>query len=134
MLRCLLGTFLLEHSITGVSTELLHLLFQCKYPKEEIGAILPTYSYCKQITPEEFEEQKVSTSQAAVAELLENIIKDKNLSVKDKKRKLKQVRNLVDISSASENAFVREGSQSLTPGTEHKQTVVGNACFGEQSG
>uniref|UniRef100_A0A663M0S2 DEP domain-containing protein 1B n=1 Tax=Athene cunicularia TaxID=194338 RepID=A0A663M0S2_ATHCN len=63
---------------------------QCKYPKEEIGAILPTYSYCRQITPEEFEEQKVSTSQAAVAELLENIIKDKNLSVKDKKKKLKQ--------------------------------------------
>ncbi|XP_052657942.1 DEP domain-containing protein 1A isoform X5 [Harpia harpyja] len=63
---------------------------QCKYPKEEICAILPTYSYCKQITPQEFEEQKVSTSQAAVTELLENIIKDKNLSVKDKKKKLKQ--------------------------------------------
>ncbi|NXK51770.1 DEP1A protein, partial [Chauna torquata] len=63
---------------------------QCKYPREETCAILPTYSYCKQITPEEFEEQKVSTSQAAVAELLENIIKDKNLSVKDKKKKLKQ--------------------------------------------
>ncbi|KAM9239633.1 DEP domain-containing protein 1A isoform 2-T2 [Leptosomus discolor] len=63
---------------------------QCKYPKEEICAILPTYSYCEQITPQEFEEQKVSTSQAAVAELLENIIKDKNLSVKDKKKKLKQ--------------------------------------------
>ncbi|KAI6064253.1 DEP domain-containing protein 1A [Aix galericulata] len=61
-----------------------------KYPREEICAILPTYSYCKQITPQEFEEQKVSTSQAAVAELLENIIKDKNLSVKDKKKKLKQ--------------------------------------------
>ncbi|XP_059709531.1 DEP domain-containing protein 1A isoform X1 [Haemorhous mexicanus] len=63
---------------------------QCKQEKEEICAILPTYSYCKQITPEEFEEQKVSTSQAAVAELLENIIKDKNLSVKEKKKKLKQ--------------------------------------------
>ncbi|NXC37591.1 DEP1A protein, partial [Penelope pileata] len=63
---------------------------QCKYPAEEICAILPTYSYCQQITPQEFEEQKVSTSQAAVAELLENIIKDKNLSVKDKKKKLKQ--------------------------------------------
>ncbi|KFW09697.1 DEP domain-containing protein 1A, partial [Eurypyga helias] len=63
---------------------------QCKHPKEEFCAILPTYSYCKQITPQEFEEQKVSTSQAAVAELLENIIKDKNLSVKDKKKKLKQ--------------------------------------------
>uniref|UniRef100_A0A8D2MCH8 Rho-GAP domain-containing protein n=1 Tax=Zonotrichia albicollis TaxID=44394 RepID=A0A8D2MCH8_ZONAL len=64
---------------------------QCKQEKEEICAILPTYSYCKQITPQEFEEQKVSTSQAAVAELLENIIKDKNLSVKEKKKKLKQV-------------------------------------------
>ncbi|NXI91315.1 DEP1A protein, partial [Psophia crepitans] len=63
---------------------------QCACPKEEICAILPTYSYCKQITSQEFEEQKVSTSQAAVAELLENIIKDKNLSVKDKKKKLKQ--------------------------------------------
>ncbi|NXX31232.1 DEP1A protein, partial [Nicator chloris] len=63
---------------------------QCKQEKEEICAILPTYSYCEQITPQEFEEQKVSTSQAAVAELLENIIKDKNLSVKDKKKKLKQ--------------------------------------------
>ncbi|XP_061859497.1 DEP domain-containing protein 1A isoform X4 [Colius striatus] len=63
---------------------------QCKYAEEEICAILPTYSYCKQITPQEFEEQKVSTSQAAVAELLENIIKDKNLSVKEKKKKLKQ--------------------------------------------
>ncbi|XP_042729656.1 DEP domain-containing protein 1A isoform X2 [Lagopus leucura] len=63
---------------------------QCKHPGEEICAILPTYSYCEQITPQEFEEQKVSTSQAAVAELLENIIKDKNLSVKEKKKKLKQ--------------------------------------------
>ncbi|XP_008936988.1 PREDICTED: DEP domain-containing protein 1A, partial [Merops nubicus] len=63
---------------------------QCKCPREEMCAILPTYSYCRQITPQEFEEQKVSTSQAAVAELLENIIKDKNLSVKDKKKKLKQ--------------------------------------------
>ncbi|XP_072199376.1 DEP domain-containing protein 1A isoform X2 [Excalfactoria chinensis] len=63
---------------------------QCKYPGEEICAILPTYSYCEQITPQEFEEQKVSTSHAAVAELLENIIKDKNLSVKEKKKKLKQ--------------------------------------------
>ncbi|XP_065593248.1 DEP domain-containing protein 1A isoform X2 [Cyrtonyx montezumae] len=63
---------------------------QCKYPREEICAILPTYSYCERITPQEFEEQRVSTSQAAVAELLENIIKDKNLSVKEKKKKLKQ--------------------------------------------
>lgn len=98
----------------SISRTLLQLLFQCKYPKEEICAILPTYSYCKQITPQEFEEQKVSTSQAAMAELLENIIKDKNLSVKDKKKKLKQVRNLVGVSSPSENAVVRERSQEQT--------------------
>lgn len=55
-------------------------------------APLPTYSYCKQISAQEFDEQKVSTSQAAVAELLENIIKNKSLPVKEKRKKLKQVR------------------------------------------
>ncbi|XP_051855411.1 DEP domain-containing protein 1A isoform X1 [Antechinus flavipes] len=60
------------------------------YPGDELIAALPTYSYCKQISTQEFDEQKVSTSQAAIAELLENIIKDKNLSLKEKKKKLKQ--------------------------------------------
>ncbi|XP_053105051.1 DEP domain-containing protein 1A isoform X3 [Hemicordylus capensis] len=57
---------------------------------EEMSTIFPTYSYCKRITSQEFDEQKISTSQAAVTELLENIIKDKYLSLKDKKKKLKQ--------------------------------------------
>ena len=56
-------------------------------------APLPTYSYCKQISPQEFDEQKVSTSQAAIAELLENIIKNKSLPLKEKRRKIKQVRD-----------------------------------------
>ncbi|XP_029442274.1 DEP domain-containing protein 1A-like isoform X3 [Rhinatrema bivittatum] len=63
---------------------------QIKYPGAELSATLPVYSFCKQISPQEFEEQKVSTSQAAIVELLESIIKDTTLSVKDKKRKLKQ--------------------------------------------
>ncbi|KAM9476330.1 DEP domain-containing protein 1A isoform 2-T2 [Clarias gariepinus] len=50
---------------------------------------LSTYSFCKQISSEEFEEQKLSLSQAAVAELLESIIKDKGMSVKEKKKKLR---------------------------------------------
>ncbi|KAF5901481.1 DEP domain-containing protein 1A isoform X1, partial [Clarias magur] len=50
---------------------------------------LSTYSFCKQISTEEFEEQKLSLSQAAVAELLESIIKDKDMSVKEKKKKLR---------------------------------------------
>ncbi|XP_027729786.1 DEP domain-containing protein 1A isoform X2 [Vombatus ursinus] len=60
------------------------------YPGDELIAALPTYSYCKQISTQEFDEQKISTSQVAIAELLENIIKDKSLSLKEKKKKLKQ--------------------------------------------
>ncbi|XP_073499976.1 DEP domain-containing protein 1A isoform X3 [Phyllobates terribilis] len=48
------------------------------------------FYFCKQISAQEFEEQKVVTSQAAIMELLESIVKDKNLSMKDKKKKLKQ--------------------------------------------
>ncbi|XP_053448606.1 DEP domain-containing protein 1A isoform X2 [Nycticebus coucang] len=51
---------------------------------------LPVYSYCEQISAQEFDEQKVSTSQAAIAELLETIIKNKNLPLKEKRKKLKQ--------------------------------------------
>nr|XP_004671437.1 DEP domain-containing protein 1A isoform X3 [Jaculus jaculus] len=61
-----------------------------KNPGDGLVAPLPTYSYCKQISAQEFEEQKVSTSQAAIAELLENIIKNKSLSLKEKQKKLKQ--------------------------------------------
>ncbi|XP_077189484.1 DEP domain-containing protein 1A isoform X2 [Paroedura picta] len=57
---------------------------------EDLSAVFPTYSYCKRITTQEFDEQKVYTSQAAVAELLEGIIKEQKLSLKDKKKKLKQ--------------------------------------------
>ncbi|XP_060248397.1 DEP domain-containing protein 1A isoform X1 [Meriones unguiculatus] len=51
---------------------------------------LPTYSYCKQISTKEFDEQKISTSQAAITELLENIIRSKSLPLKEKRRKLRQ--------------------------------------------
>ncbi|XP_040843192.1 DEP domain-containing protein 1A isoform X2 [Ochotona curzoniae] len=61
-----------------------------KHPGDGLIAPLPTYSYCKQISTQEFNEQKVSTSQAAIAELLENIIKDKSLPLKEKRKKLKQ--------------------------------------------
>ncbi|XP_033007732.1 DEP domain-containing protein 1A isoform X2 [Lacerta agilis] len=57
---------------------------------EELSTIFPTYSYCERITSQEFDAQKIFTSQAAVAELLESIIKDRKLTVKDKKKKLKQ--------------------------------------------
>lgn len=59
-------------------------------PGDEFIAPLPTYSYCKQISTQEFDEQKVSLSQAAVSELLENIIKNQSLPLKEKRKKLKQ--------------------------------------------
>ncbi|XP_051021649.1 DEP domain-containing protein 1A isoform X2 [Acomys russatus] len=56
------------------------------------GLVVPlaTYSYCKQISAKEFDEQKISTSQAAITELLENIIRSKSLPLKEKRRKLRQ--------------------------------------------
>ncbi|KAM9244691.1 DEP domain-containing protein 1A isoform 1-T1 [Dugong dugon] len=61
-----------------------------KIPGDGLIAPLPTYSYCKQISAKEFDEQKISTSQVAIAELLENIIKNKSLPPKEKRKKLKQ--------------------------------------------
>lgn len=45
------------------------------------GLIVPllTFFYCKQISAQEFDKQKVSTSEATIAELLENIVKSKSL-------------------------------------------------------
>uniref|UniRef100_A0A671PE63 DEP domain-containing protein 1A-like n=1 Tax=Sinocyclocheilus anshuiensis TaxID=1608454 RepID=A0A671PE63_9TELE len=53
------------------------------------GVAMPTYSFCRQISTQEFEEQKLSVSQTALADLLESLIKDKTMSVKEKKKKLK---------------------------------------------
>ncbi|KAM7161596.1 DEP domain-containing protein 1A isoform 3-T3 [Macrochelys suwanniensis] len=92
---------------------------QFQYPGEEISAILPTYSYCKQITPQEFDEQKVSTSQAAVAELLENIIRDKTLSLKDKKKKLKRFQKEYPL--IYQNRFPTTESEAIL--FENKPTI-----------
>ncbi|CDQ62198.1 unnamed protein product [Oncorhynchus mykiss] len=72
---------------------------QITYPGSGgVEAPMPIYSFCRQISTEEFEEQKLSVSQAAIADLLESLVKDKNMSVKDKKKKLKQFqRQYTDI-------------------------------------
>ncbi|XP_076134196.1 DEP domain-containing protein 1A isoform X3 [Alosa pseudoharengus] len=53
------------------------------------GPPMPAFSFCRLISTQEFEEQKLSVSQAAIADLLESLIKDKAMSVKEKKKKLK---------------------------------------------
>lgn len=61
------------------------------------GVAMPTYSFCRQISTQEFEEQKLSVSQLAVADLLESLIKDKAMSAREKKKKLKLVTHLQPI-------------------------------------
>ncbi|XP_051868791.1 DEP domain-containing protein 1B-like isoform X1 [Pristis pectinata] len=63
---------------------------QIRYPCTDLNAPVPMYTFCQQISSKEFEEQKLTISQIAIAELLENIVEDKKLSVKDKRKKLKQ--------------------------------------------
>ncbi|CAM2118942.1 unnamed protein product [Caretta caretta] len=92
---------------------------QFQHPGEDISAILPTYSYCKRITPQEFDEQKVSTSQAAVAELLENIIRDKSLSLRDKKKKLKRFQKEYPL--IYQNRFPTTESEAIL--FENKPTI-----------
>ncbi|XP_051541796.1 DEP domain-containing protein 1B-like [Myxocyprinus asiaticus] len=82
----------------------------------------PPHLFCRQVSREEFEEQRVSGSHGAVGELLENIIKDKNMSIKDKKKKLKQFqRSHPEIycrrfpTSESEAALFPEKPQRIKP-------------------
>lgn len=49
-------------------------------------------SFCRQISPEEFEYQRAYGSQEPLAALLEEVITDNKLSSKEKKKKLKQVK------------------------------------------
>ncbi|XP_048395541.1 DEP domain-containing protein 1B-like isoform X1 [Stegostoma tigrinum] len=63
---------------------------QITYSCTNMNAEVPMYTFCQQISTREFEAQKVSVSQMAIAELLENIIEDKKMSIKDKRKKLKQ--------------------------------------------
>ncbi|XP_046560281.1 DEP domain-containing protein 1A-like isoform X2 [Haliotis rubra] len=46
--------------------------------------------YCTQVSMEKYESQKLSSSQKALADLLEEIIADQSMSIKDKKKRLKQ--------------------------------------------
>ncbi|XP_075471959.1 DEP domain-containing protein 1A isoform X2 [Ascaphus truei] len=62
---------------------------QSVHVKQVIDGV-SAYYFCKQISKQEFEEQRFATSQAAIVDLLESIVKDKNLGVKDRKKKLKQ--------------------------------------------
>ena len=47
--------------------------------------------FCEQVSLKEYECQKLSGSQQALQDLLENIVRDKRMSQRDKRKRLKQV-------------------------------------------
>ncbi|OXB72697.1 UNVERIFIED_CONTAM: hypothetical protein H355_003629 [Colinus virginianus] len=63
---------------------------QIKYAGADTDATLPAPSFCHQISTDEFEYQRATGSQEPLAALLEEIAMNKEISVKDKKKKLKQ--------------------------------------------
>ncbi|XP_035245853.1 DEP domain-containing protein 1B [Anguilla anguilla] len=101
LLATKLVTFMMDHheeALRGpgrlqraVEEHLAHLRrVQIKYSGADADASLVSPSFCRQISKAEFEEQRLRGSQEPMAELLEGIISNKDLSVKDKKKKLKQ--------------------------------------------
>ncbi|KAJ7427100.1 DEP domain-containing protein 1B [Willisornis vidua] len=64
---------------------------QIKYAGADTDATFPPPSFCHQISTDEFEYQRATGSQEPLAALLEEIVMNKEISVKDKKKKLKQL-------------------------------------------
>ncbi|NWI16594.1 DEP1B protein, partial [Crypturellus soui] len=63
---------------------------QIKYSGADADVAFPAPSFCYQISTDEFESQRANGFQEPLATLLEEIAMNKELSVKDKKKKLKQ--------------------------------------------
>nr|XP_061831525.1 DEP domain-containing protein 1A isoform X2 [Nerophis lumbriciformis] len=51
---------------------------------------LPLFTFCRQISGAEFEQQRLASSQKAMEELLEMLVTDQNMTEKDRRKKLKQ--------------------------------------------
>ncbi|XP_026076432.1 DEP domain-containing protein 1B-like [Carassius auratus] len=79
-----------EHLFLTPHSDLLACYGFFKMTNTDTSMASPPHLFCRQISREEFDLKRVSGPQRAVVELLENIIQDKNMSIKDKKKKLEQ--------------------------------------------
>ncbi|RMC04508.1 hypothetical protein DUI87_18954 [Hirundo rustica rustica] len=76
---------------SSIEDHVIHLQrVQIKYSGADSDGTLPPPSFCHQISTGEFEHQRATGSQEPLASLLEEIVMNKEISVKDKKKKLKQ--------------------------------------------
>ncbi|XP_033476707.1 DEP domain-containing protein 1A isoform X1 [Epinephelus lanceolatus] len=57
---------------------------------DPVCAPMPIYTFCRQISGAEFEQQKLASSQKAMEELLEMLLTNQNMSEKERRKKLKQ--------------------------------------------
>uniref|UniRef100_A0A452GGA0 DEP domain-containing protein 1B n=1 Tax=Gopherus agassizii TaxID=38772 RepID=A0A452GGA0_9SAUR len=81
---------------TVIEEHVVHLRrVQIKYADADTDTTLPAPSFCRQISTDECEYQRVTGSQEPLAALLEEITMNKEISVKDKKKKLKQVKKIL---------------------------------------
>ena len=65
-----------------------HFDFQIRYSSDDSASL----QYCEQVTLAEYENQRMSSSQQALVTLLEEIIADKDMAAKNKRKRLKQVK------------------------------------------
>ena len=52
---------------------------------------MPLHAFCRQISSQEFEEQRLTVSQTAIAELLDLLLADSSLAGKERRKKLRLV-------------------------------------------
>ena len=50
-----------------------------------------TVTFCQRVTPEEYKEQTLITSQRSLKDLLNKIVEDESISTKERKKQLKLV-------------------------------------------
>ncbi|XP_060555654.1 DEP domain-containing protein 1B-like isoform X2 [Ruditapes philippinarum] len=59
---------------------------QIRYSSDDSASL----HFCKQLSMDEYENQRMTSSQQALASLLEDIVSDKSMALKEKKKRLKQ--------------------------------------------
>ncbi|XP_063746742.1 DEP domain-containing protein 1A isoform X2 [Eleginops maclovinus] len=83
---------------------------------DAVCAPMPMYAFCRQISGAEFEQQKLESSQRAMEELLEMLLNNKNMSEKDRRKKLKQFqKQYPDIYSRQVPSSGKESKNNIKP-------------------
>ncbi|XP_068677253.1 DEP domain-containing protein 1B-like isoform X1 [Montipora foliosa] len=65
-------------------------LRNCRESKITMPPEAPTVSFCERVTPQEYKEQSLITSQRSLKDLLNKIVDDETLSAKEKRKQLRQ--------------------------------------------